>query len=91
MNAAIQASRRVVFLLSAPEAREVCVCGNFNGWGKKEHCLERKPGGFWEKAIMLQPGRYEYKFRVDGNWFIDPANSQFCDNNFGTQNNVIVV
>jgi hypothetical protein len=40
---------------------------------------------------MLFPGRYEYKFLVDGRWQIDPAGKQMCWNCFGTQNNVIEV
>ncbi|MFO7860839.1 MAG: glycogen-binding domain-containing protein [Desulfosalsimonas sp.] len=84
-------SKRFIFRLTAPDAEEVCIGGDFNGWNPQKHHFKRKAGGFWEKAIMLKPGRYEYKFRVNGDWCIDPANNQVCDNIFGTRNNVILV
>ncbi|MFO7971485.1 MAG: glycogen-binding domain-containing protein [Desulfobacterales bacterium] len=84
-------SKRIIFRLSAPDAAEVCVGGDFNGWNPEKHFLRKKTGGFWEKAIMLQPGRYEYKLKVDGSWCIDSGNNNVCDNIFGTRNNVIIV
>lgn len=91
MNNTNKESKRVSFRIVAPDAAEVCIGGDFNGWNPQKYHLRRRPGGFWEKAIRLQPGRYEYKFRVDGEWCIDPANSKVCENIFGTRNNVIVV
>ncbi|MBS3756552.1 MAG: glycogen-binding domain-containing protein [Desulfobacterales bacterium] len=53
--------------------------------------MKRKPGGFWGKTLTLQPGRYEYKFQVDGNWSLDPRSNNVCYNNFGSRNHVIIV
>jgi len=83
--------RRVTFRLAAPDAAEVSLGGSFNNWNGSKHLLKKKPGGFWEKTLMLPPGRYEYKFVIDGNWCLDPANRQNCDNSFGTCNSVIEV
>ena len=47
--------------------------------------------GTWKKTLMLSPGKYEYKFFIDGAWQEDHRNSQRCLNCFGTQNNVIVL
>ena len=47
--------------------------------------------GLWKKIVMLPPGKYEYKFLVDGQWWHDPSNAYVCINCFGTQNNVLVV
>ncbi|MDZ7832012.1 MAG: glycogen-binding domain-containing protein [Desulfobacterales bacterium] len=91
MGVPTKGRRRIVFRLTAPDANEVCICGDFNGWNPQKHILKRKPGGFWEKVIMLQPGRYEYKYRIDGTWQLDPVNSNRCANDYGTLNNVIVV
>ncbi|MCF8036160.1 MAG: glycogen-binding domain-containing protein [Desulfobacteraceae bacterium] len=91
MSSANKGRKRVVFRLTAPEAKEVCISGSFNGWDNRKGFMKRKPGGFWEKIVMLPPGRYEYKFRVDGNWWLDPGNSQSCGNPFGGQNSVIEV
>ena len=83
--------KRVVFRLTAPSAAEVSVGGSFNDWNAGKHVLKRKPGGFWEKTVMLPPGRYEYKFRVDGSWLIDPTNGFSCENTYGSRNSVIEV
>ena len=91
MDNANKGRRRVVFRLTAPEAVAVCVSGDFNKWDEHRHLLKRKPGGFWEKTLMLPPGRYEYKFRVDGNWLLDPANGYSCENSYGSRNSVIEV
>ncbi|MCF8110847.1 MAG: glycogen-binding domain-containing protein [Desulfobacteraceae bacterium] len=91
MSNSNKGKRRVVFRLSAPDAREVFIGGSFNGWDIQKHPLKRKPGGFWEKTVMLAPGRYEYKFRVDGIWRSDPANGKCCDDRFGGLNSVVEV
>ncbi|MCF8036171.1 MAG: glycogen-binding domain-containing protein [Desulfobacteraceae bacterium] len=91
MNNTSKGYRRVVFRLTAPDAAAVCVSGDFNNWDEHRHLLKRKPGGFWEKTVMLPPGRYEYKFRVDGSWQIDPANGLSCENIYGSRNSVIEV
>ncbi|MBA2880328.1 1,4-alpha-glucan branching enzyme [Desulfosalsimonas propionicica] len=83
--------RRVTFRLAAPDAAEVSLGGSFNNWNNRKHLMKKKPGGFWEKIVMLPPGRYEYKFMIDGKWCLDPANRQSCDNSFGTRNSVIEV
>jgi 5'-AMP-activated protein kinase regulatory beta subunit len=53
--------------------------------------MKQGKNGVWTKTVMLFPGRYEYKFMVDGQWQNDPGNDQACLNPFGTHNNVIVV
>jgi hypothetical protein len=43
------------------------------------------------KINMLAPGRYEYKFQVDGKWRLDAANDKRCRNEFGTENCIMMV
>lgn len=81
--------RRWTFSLDAAEAKEVILMGDFNNWSPKKHPMQRDENGMWNKAVMLPPGNYEYKFLVDGQWREDPRNNQLCPNSFGTYNNVI--
>ncbi len=83
--------KKAKFSLNAPEAIEVILIGDFNQWNPKSHHMKSSGNGIWEKAIMLQPGRYEYKFLVDGQWQQDPNNDQVCRNCFGTHNNILVM
>jgi len=80
-----------VFTLKAPDAKIVFLGGDFNEWNEKKHLMKKDPKGLWKKEVMLLPGRYEYKFLVDGRWQIDPENRQLCQNDYGTLNHVIVV
>lgn len=83
--------KRITLSLSAPHAEGVYLMGDFNEWNKKAHPMKQETEGDWKKTIMLQPGRYEYRFLVDGRWQNDPNNYQVCPNSFGTVNNVLVV
>jgi 1,4-alpha-glucan branching enzyme len=83
--------RRVMFSLEAPNANEVMVAGDFNRWNVKTHPMKKDNSGVWKNALMVSPGRYDYKFLVDGRWKNDPKNDQTCPNCFGTLNNVLIV
>lgn len=69
-------------------AREICLSGNFNGWSQTGYRMNHK-NGIWDFSIYLQPGKYSYKFVVDGKWIMDPANELWEDNEYGTGNSVI--
>jgi len=56
-----------------PDAKNVILTGNFNAWNTGELFMEKVAGG-WQLYYVLGPGNYEYKFIVDGEWMIDPAN-----------------
>jgi len=83
--------RRITFLLDYPGAREVILMGDFNQWNPTVHPMKKDENGVWKKNTMLYPGRYEYRFLVDGQWENDPDNERTCPNSFGTDNNVVIV
>jgi len=83
--------RRVNFSLDAPGADSVFLAGDFNAWDRRAHLMKRSENGVWQKTLMLFPGRYEYRFLVDGQWTNDLQNPETCPNSFGTLNNVITV
>ncbi|MGB5156612.1 glycogen-binding domain-containing protein [Desulfobacterium sp. N47] len=83
--------RKVTFIIEIQKAEKVSLIGDFNKWNEKTHTMKKENNDVWKKSIFLDPGRYEYKFQVDGQWQTDPNNDQLCQNNFGTYNNYIVV
>lgn len=83
--------KKVNFQLSAPEAKKVKVTGDFTSWNEKGFLLKKGRAGTWKTSLTLKPGRYEYKFIVDGQWWTDPSNVNLVDNNFGTINSVLEV
>jgi hypothetical protein len=63
----------IVFLLRSPGAERVYVVGDFNGWNPTIDRLIDIEGRF-EIRLYLVPGRYRYRFIVDGNSIPDPDN-----------------
>ena len=85
------AKKRVTFFMKAPQAKEVSVAGDFNGWSTTKHAMKQDKGGLWKKIVMVPPGRFEYKFMVDGDWALNPDNDCTCINSFGAENHVLEV
>ena len=83
--------KKIKFLYHAPEASEVILMGDFNKWDGKKHRMKKGNQGTWEKALILTPGTYEYKYLVDGDWQEDPENHENRLNSFGTYNNLLTV
>jgi len=82
----------VEFVLGRCGAEQVCVCGDFNGWQPDTlRQIGDAENGLWEKRLPLRPGRYEYKFLVDGEWVHDPNASENVPNVFGSLNSVLNV
>ena len=84
-------ARRVPVTVTVEQAMEVVLTGEFTGWALDRVRLEKGEGGAWRTELLLLPGRYECRLRVDGAWRNDPGCSTRVPNAFGTQNDVLVV
>jgi len=73
----------------APKARSVAVGGDFNNWNPKTAVAKSDKNGTWKIKLNLAPGKYQYKFLVDGQWQNDPKCNACVPNSFGTLNCVI--
>jgi len=76
---------------SAPKAKKVSVAGTFNNWDTKTTTAKKDTRGNWSVKLDLAPGRYEYKFVVDGVWLNDPKCNNVVGNSFGTQNSILEI
>ena len=95
----------ILFQYDAPSARQVNLAGNFpdNEWLKYGNQLDvmRDDGkngdrvagdGIWSIVKSLSSGRYEYKFVVDRNsWIEDPNALDTTDDGYGGKNSVLIV
>jgi 1,4-alpha-glucan branching enzyme len=88
---AVASTPSIEFHLFAPEAQTVCLAGDFSDWQPEDCRMRRFKDGTWKKTLRLKPGRYEYRFVVDGHWWTDPENPQRQHNPFGQENSVLVV
>jgi 1,4-alpha-glucan branching enzyme len=83
--------RETEFSLSAHQAQRVSIAGDFNQWNPTSHPLKMDDKGVWRISLALNPGQYEYRFFVDGEWQNDPHCSSSVENPFGTSNSLIMV
>ncbi|MBI3948646.1 MAG: isoamylase early set domain-containing protein [Armatimonadetes bacterium] len=83
--------KRVAFALHAPEASDVALVGDFNGWDPAARPLKRDESGTWKTTLTLPSGEYQYRYVIDGDWVDDPQCETRLPNEFGTQNCVRIV
>ncbi len=84
-------TKKALFEFPAPGAREVSLTGDFNNWDPNMNLMKKDERGIWKTTLSLKPGRYEYRFLVDGNWENDPSCCDCVPNEFGSQNCVKIV
>ena len=77
------------------QAGVVFLSGSFNNWGDSPASgtpMDDDDGdGIWTVVVHLEPGKYTYKFVVDGEWLLDPANPNQEDDGNGNVNSVLYV
>jgi hypothetical protein len=72
------------------DAEAVAIYGSFNDWIQtKNYCA--RAGDGWVCRIDLAPGKYTYRFLVDGVGLIDPTNPATEDGGNGHVDSVIVI
>jgi len=87
--------REVVIHFRDTAASDVRIAGDFNGWvpDKGVRSLIESEGDtrVWTKILNLPPGRYQYRYVVDGEWREDPVNPEAVSSSIGGRNSVLVV
>lgn len=77
------------FTRHSPKA--VFLAGQFNDWSPIATPMRRDGEDRWIADVALSPGRYEYKFVVDGQWEQDTSNPASAPDGFDGLNSVITV
>jgi chromosome partitioning protein len=95
VSADLEPSREIVVRFRDPRASDVRIAGDFNGWvpDKGVRSLIEAEGDtrIWTKILRLPPGRYQYRYVVDGEWREDPENPEAVASNVGGRNSILVV
>jgi 1,4-alpha-glucan branching enzyme len=87
-----QGKSNVTFVFTPTSGtRKVSVVGSFNGWDPAKGEMKRQQDGTFRRKEKLQPGRYEYKFLVDGQWLVDPEAEGRVQNAYGTENSMLAI
>ncbi len=69
-------------------AQHVYLSGTFNDWSTMKTPMQRTDSG-WVATLNLSPGKYLYKYIIDGRWSADPYNRLREDDQNGDYNSVI--
>ena len=86
-----QAARRVPIIVKEMVAEEVRVTGDFTEWRKDGVRLSHDGNGDWRTVLALEPGRYQYRLLVDGEWKDHAEAIERVGNPFGSENCVLRV
>ena len=82
----------VAFTTLYPHASSIQIAGDFNNWQPENTILEKiAENGTWQIKLDLEPGYYQYRLVVDGQWQQDPYNENIEINPFGEYNSVLNV
>lgn len=81
----------LVFRFHHDEAQRISLAGDFNQWRPSASPLHKGSNGIWRAQIDLPPpGRYGYKFVVDGErWIEDPSNNSKEPDGHGGFNSIV--
>jgi hypothetical protein len=84
---AVNESTVTFFLRKNQEAKRVMLAGSFNSWSPDALAMKKTDSG-WIAPVKLKPGKYWYKFIIDGNWNIDNDNVLHENDGMGNENSV---
>jgi len=81
----------VTFKFYDPTAQSVSVVGDFNETGRQQLSMQKQANGVWTTTTgVLAPELYSYSLTVDGQRFVDPANS-YVNRDISTLSNIFIV
>jgi 5'-AMP-activated protein kinase regulatory beta subunit len=84
-------SRPIRIEFHHPTASAISIAGTFNDWRPEVTPMVSLGQGCWFKELVLEPGSYEYRLVVDGQWMPDPRVAETKPNPFGGTNSVLKV
>lgn len=82
----------ICFLHQAKQAQAVEVVGSFAAWQSELTRMQKIPGSdCWYTVLPLDPGIYEYQYKVDGHYEIDEFNPDIQLTGLGVKKSVLKV
>lgn len=73
-----------------PDAEEVYLVGDFNGWDETTHPMDRLKDGRYKLAVLLDPDKeYQFRYWVDGEWHNEWEADKYAPNPFSGDNSVV--
>ena len=82
---------KVRFIYDLPSESEVYLVGDFNSWDETHTPLKKDDKGKWVIELNLPRGIYQFKYKINRDWFNDHYADDYCSNPYGGTNSVIKV
>ncbi|HSW47353.1 MAG TPA: glycoside hydrolase family 13 [Phycisphaerae bacterium] len=73
MMVTLKSRNRVEFRFFRPNARQVFLVGDFNGWSNTTTPMKPTGTGEWVHVTPLTRGVHQFKYLADGEWYLDYA------------------
>ncbi len=87
-NILVQSGGRLRFFLPGQKnAKKVFISGSFNAWSTLQTPMQPCDSG-WTVSMNLKPGKYSYKFIIDGKWTNDSYNKLRENDTYHGYNNI---
>ena len=84
-------TRSIAFCTTVPRASDVRVTGDFTGWTLGGIPLWDEGDGSWRTLLSLDPGVYEYRMVIDGDWADHDEARVRVTNPYGGENCILTV
>ncbi len=81
----------MLFVVRARGANNVRLAGDFNDWNPDRTPLQQVRNDVFQVQLPLAPGKYGYRYVVDGCWLNDPENAFVEANPYGELNSIVEV
>ncbi len=94
LNAGVyQKDGNVMFVYESPrtDITSMTIFGDFNNWNEDSIVME-EDGGVWKVVLKLDPGIYQYKYKINGKEkIIDPKSEGYTPDGSGGKNSILEV
>jgi 1,4-alpha-glucan branching enzyme len=79
--------------VAAPEAKSVCIVGDFNNWSIHAHPMTRLKNGDYTITLDLKPGKeYQFRYLIDDiRWENDWRADKYVRSPYGDSDNSVVI
>ena len=82
---------KIKFIWPDNRAERVYLVGDFNKWNEQSLPMRKSRGRGFELELDIPPGRYQFKYLIDGIWWNDPNADDYKNNFWGSEDSVICV
>jgi 1,4-alpha-glucan branching enzyme len=81
---------KVTFEVTALEANQVAVAGDFNNWSETDFQLKKLKNGIFKGTLDLEKDKqYQFKYIIDGVWSNEEEADGKVSNEFASENSVL--